>query len=79
LSKFLIQSGQDFEVVAMTRNVMSQMLKCLSDEYEIHGYGKANVQGVESVARNLHRWIEITDVKTGFTDGDCYIIVYFKR
>ena len=55
------------------------MLRCLSDDFEIHGYGKKNVVGVENICRKLYRWIEIKDIKTGFVQGDTFIIVYYRR
>ena len=77
--QFLVLTGLDEEVKRLSRKILTSMLKSLLDTLQLHGYGKRQVQGVWKLCDILNRWIWVTDVKTGFCEGDCYIIVYFKK
>ena len=79
ISKFLVTTGHEMEVRKLARTVLHQMLKCLSNAFEIHGFGKQCVKAAEDLTKRLYRWIEITHIECGFYDGDCYIIIYFRR
>ena len=77
--QFLVLTGLDEEVKRLSRKILTSMLKSLLDTMQLHGYGKSQVQGVWKLCDILNRWIWVTDVKTGFCEGDCYIIVFFKK
>ena len=72
-------TGHEMEVRKLARTVLHQMLKCLSNAFEIQGFGKQCVLAAESLTKRLYRWIDVTDIENGYYDGDCYIIIYFKR
>ena len=55
------------------------MLKNLTDKFEIHAYGQAQVKNAEKLCELLNRWIEVHDIKSGYMFGDTYMIVIFCR
>ena len=55
------------------------MLRCMTDKYEIHGYSRHCVKAAERLVKVIHRWIIVTDIKSGFVDGDMFIVIHFIR
>ena len=78
MTKFLVTSENELEIRKLTRRVLETVIKTLADNFEIHGYGKKAVRGAEKVVQNLYRWIEVTNIKTGFMEGEGFIVVQFK-
>ena len=78
LTKFLVTSDHEIEIKKLTRKVLETIVKTLADNFEIHGYGKKSVKGAEKVVQNLYRWVDVTNIKTGFMEGEGFIVVYFR-
>ena len=77
-NKFVVLTDMQEEVTAMTRKILHRMLHRLSENFEIHAYGKKQVLNAEKLSLSLYRWIEVVNIKTGYEFGDTYMIVEFK-
>ena len=79
MSKVIIKTATEDEIKTYSRRILYNLLKCLSHKYEIHGYGKKQVQGAERLCKALYRYIVVEQIQSGFFEGDCYIIIIFTR
>ena len=77
LNQFVIREPvekKDVRQKAMT--VLKTLRDNLFGTYELHGYGREAVKGVDLVTELLNVWITVVQIDTGC---DNQIIVHFKR
>ena len=79
ISQFVIRNPGHFtpSLSIQAHDIMRALEEDLCEKYQLHGYGKEAVKGVDSVTEMLARWILVKKVKTGIKHGDQYIVVHF--
>mmetsp|Transcript_35559 Transcript_35559/g.46791 ORF Transcript_35559/g.46791 Transcript_35559/m.46791 type:complete len:85 (-) Transcript_35559:132-386(-) len=64
----------------MARQIMWALREAVCDQYEIHGYGRQNIIGVDRLCSQLNNWIRILDIETDrITSSDGFMVVTFKQ
>lgn len=83
MSHFVVNFNKEWKSSKYFALDMMRVMRCnLSDNYQLHAYGKINVRLCEEISLLMHRWMQIINIETGFTKAnhtDCYMVIFFKR
>ena len=62
----------------MTRRILTNLINEMVEHFELHAYGRLEIEAAEKISEKLNRWIEVDDIETGEKFGDKYMVITFR-
>ena len=65
LKQFIVEAGDKDSLKRMQLKILTAMKSLVTEEFLIVGIGRENIHAANHVSKDLQRWIEIIDIRTG--------------